>query len=89
MDKQELITKSAVQGMILAVAASAAISDAEGIENGKVRMYSKEELVFALKGAGRFMDKAAETILALLDELNPEVARKNAQIAELNRLLDL
>lgn len=89
MDKQELITKSAVQGMILAIAASTAISDAEGIENGEVRMYSKDELVFALRGAGRFMDKAAETILALLDELNPEVAKKNAQIEELNRLLDL
>lgn len=89
MDKQELITKSAVQGMILAVAASTAISDAEGIENGEVRMYSKDELVFALRGAGNFMDKAAETILALLDELNPEVAKKNAEIAELNRKFGL
>lgn len=74
---------AAVLGMIFVMGAQAAETDAKNIKSGATRMYSKEELVFALEGMAKLLDKAANTILALCDELQPEVAEARDKVNDI------
>lgn len=88
-NKNETAQKAALLGISLTIAASAADIDAQNMEAGRVQAYSKEDLITTLKSVANLMDAAAGTILELLDELNPEVAKMRKEIESLNKLFDL
>lgn len=72
---KKVVSEAAITGMITCVAASAAEALAEEIRTGL--QSDKEVVAKAVTDLSKLLDRSAQAILALCDELQPEVAKMN------------
>lgn len=67
----DIVSNAALTGMMFTMAAEAAEQDSVAVAKGELT-YSKDELSYALASTAKLLDQATQTILSLLDELNPK-----------------